>query len=72
MSNETDIMVHPEIAILMFDRVGIEIGRSKVPVRTENGPIRNLTLYPNEVESYGSNITIGPDTTPAYFKLQID
>lgn len=72
VSNETDIMVRPEIEILMFDPVGIEIGRSKVPVMSEDGPISDFTLYPNEVESYGSDIALGPGVTPAYFKLLID
>ncbi len=72
VSNETDIMVRPGVTILMFDEVGIEIGRSKVPVSSTDGPITNFTLYPNEVESYGSDIALGRGDTPAYFKLQIN
>ena len=72
VSNETDIMVRPNIVILMFDPVGIEIGRSKVPVKSTDGPVSNFTLYPNEVASYASNIALGPGATPAYFRLQID
>ena len=72
VSNETDIMVRPNIVILMFDSVGIEIGRSKVPVKSTDGPVSNFTLYPNEVASYASNIALGPGATPAYFRLQID
>ncbi len=70
LSNETDIMVRPEIDILLFDRLGIEIGRSTVPVNSEEGPISDSTLYPNEVESYGSNITLASGEAPSYFKLQ--
>jgi len=72
VSNETDIMVRPEIEILMFDNIGIEIGRSKVPVKSADGPVSNFTLYPNEVESYGSDIALGPNVTPSYFKVRID
>ena len=56
----------------MFDRVGIEIGRSKVPVLSNEGPITDFTLYPNEVESFGSDIALGLGAEPAYFKLQIN
>lgn len=72
VSNETDIMVRPSITILMFDSVGIEIGRSKVPVNSTDGPIADFTLYPNEVESYGAEVALAAGATPAYFKLQID
>ena len=70
--NDTDIMARPEITILMFDRLGIEIGRSEVPTRPSDGPVVDFTLYPGESESYASGIALGPNVEPAYFKLEID
>jgi len=71
VSNQSDIMVQPDVSVLMFDRVGIEIGRSEVPVHAQDGPVTEFTLYPNEVESYGADIDLGSSAVPAYFKLQI-
>lgn len=70
--NATDIMLVPHATILMFDSTGVEIGRATIPPRTSEGPIVDHTLYPNEVQSYSAAITIAPEVSPSYFKIDIE
>lgn len=70
--NETDIMLTPRATILMFDELGVEIGRSSVPPHMSDGPVTDHTLYPDEVQSYAAAIEIAPEASPSYFKLDVD
>ncbi len=71
LQNETDIMVHPSVELLMFDRLGVQMGRASVGSLEEgDAAVDAQTLYPGEVRSYAGPLDVTRNVEPAYFLLE--
>lgn len=70
LQNETDIMVRPAAEILMFDRLGVQIGRARIGPAPDAGGDDPQFLYPGEVRSYAGAMELSRRAEPAYFTVE--
>ena len=63
-------LVHPQVDILFFDRLGIQVGISRIGVNKEGAPTLDI-LERGESRSYSQNIALNGENRPEYFRLRI-
>ena len=63
-------LVHPQVDILFFDRLGIQVGISRIGVNKEGAPTLDI-LERGESRSYSQNIALHGENRPEYFRLRI-
>ena len=69
MDNRNLLPVRPEVKILFFDRVGVQVGQAELGMG--NGLPITEPLERGEVRSYSSSIVLSDDLAPQYFQVQI-
>ena len=69
--NDSLSVIHPEIQILLFNDVGIQIGAATVEFRDPSTGIVHPVLDPGEVRSHTAVIKLLRDAEPRYFLLDI-
>ncbi len=69
MDNRNLLPVRPELKILFFDRVGIQVGFSELGMG-EGLPISDH-LERGEIRSYSSSIVLSDGLEPKYFQVQL-
>lgn len=68
--NSTLNLIHPQIDILFFDRVGIQVGVAHIGVQKDGTPTLDM-LDRGETRSYSAAIELNDDARPEYFRLRI-
>ncbi|RLA23856.1 MAG: hypothetical protein DRQ61_02700 [Gammaproteobacteria bacterium] len=69
MDNRNLLPVRPEVKILFFDHVGIQVGVSELGMG--NGLPITEPLERGEIRSYSSSLELADDLEPQYFQVQI-
>jgi len=69
LSNDTLNRVAPRVEVLLFDALGVQVGRAQVEM---DGEGENGALEPGEVRSYSGTVDLDRDIAPRYFLLDID
>lgn len=69
MDNRNLLPVHPEVKILFFDRVGIQVGFSELGMG--EGLTISDHLERGEIRSYSSSIELSTGLEPKYFQVQL-
>ncbi len=70
MHNSGLSLIHPEVDILFFDRVGVQVGLSKIGFHKDGTPNLNM-LERGEVRSFSSSVDLTDDAKPEYFRVKI-
>jgi len=70
MHNSDLSLIHPEVDILFFDRVGIQVGLSKIGFHQDGTPNLDM-LERGEVRSFSSKVDLADDANPEYFRIKI-
>jgi hypothetical protein len=70
MHNSGLSLIHPEVDILFFDRVGVQVGLSKIGFHQDGTPNRDM-LERGEVRSFSSSVDLTDDARPEYFRVKI-
>lgn len=70
MHNGTFNMIHPQVDILFFDKVGIQVGISRLGVQDDGTPTLEV-MDRGEIRSFTSKIELNDTALPSYFKLKI-
>jgi hypothetical protein len=68
--NNTLNLIHPQIDILFFDRVGIQVGGARVGVQKDGTPTLDM-LDRGETRSYSAAVELNDNARPEYFRLRI-
>ncbi len=71
MHNNTLSIIKPKVEILLFDDVGIQVGRAVVEKSNATTEVDRADLDPGEVRSYSSSIDLFRIEEPRYFLLSI-
>jgi len=66
IENDSTVPVSPAVRVLLFDRVGVELGRSQIGLEPDG---KKTTLRPGEIRSYFAVVKLDPGREPAYFRL---
>jgi hypothetical protein len=69
LENASEAMAIPRVRLLLFDRLGVEIGRASV-VAGGDGSGDDEILYPGTARSYAGTFALARDAEPAYFLLE--
>lgn len=67
LQNGSDVMVQPQLDLVIFDRVGVEIGRAQIGGSDPD----EKPLFPGASRSYSGALALSPGTQPAWFRSQI-
>ncbi len=67
LKNDSDVMAQPLVDLVIFDRVGVEIGRAQVG---GTGPDEK-PLFPGASRSYSGALALLPGSEPAWFRSQV-
>lgn len=70
MHNSGLSLIHPEVDILFFDRVGVQVGLSKIGFHQDGTPNLDM-LERGEVRSFSSSVDLTDDAKPEYFRVKI-
>jgi hypothetical protein len=70
LQNDTDAMAIPRVRVLLFDRLGVEIGRALV-ASSEGDDADSQILYPGTARSHSGTFELPRDAEPAYFLLDV-
>lgn len=70
MHNSGLSLIHPEVDILFFDRVGVQVGLSKIGFHEDGTPNLDM-LERGEVRSFSSSVDLTDDAKPEYFRVKI-
>jgi hypothetical protein len=70
MHNGTLNLVHPQVDILFFDHLGIQVGLSRLGVQKDGTPTLEM-LDRGEIRSFSSKIELTDKAQPEYFRLKI-
>jgi cell division protein FtsB len=70
MHNSGLSLIHPEVDILFFDRVGIQVGLSKIGFHQDGTPNLDM-LERGEVRSFSLSVELADDANPEYFRIKI-
>ncbi|MGZ8216946.1 hypothetical protein [Methylomagnum sp.] len=68
--NNTLNLIHPQIDILFFDRVGIQVGVAHIGVQKDGTPTLDM-LDRGETRSFSAAIELNDNVQPEYFRLRI-
>ena len=71
-SNDGLSTVIPDVQIVLFNELGVQLGGARVPLDTVTGGEASLTLEPGEVRTHSGAIELFSDQAPKYFYLQMD
>lgn len=69
MRNQELTAIHPQVKIIFFNRVGIQIGESDIGVHEDGVPTLEV-LERGEVRSYASAIELAEELKPEYFWIR--
>jgi cell division protein FtsB len=70
MHNTGLTLVHPQLDILFFDRVGIQVGLAQLGIHKDGTPTLDM-LERGEIRSFSSGIQLNDEVAPEYFKIKI-
>ncbi|WP_210023810.1 hypothetical protein [Methylocaldum sp. RMAD-M] len=70
MHNTDLTLIHPEVDVLFFDRVGVQVGVSKIGFHQDGTPNLDM-LERGEVRSFSSMVDLTGDADPEYFRVKI-
>lgn len=71
LHNDTLSVIRPEIEVLLFNDIGIQIGATRVDYTDATDDSARSALDPGEVRSYTSSIDLMRDENPRYFLLAV-
>jgi hypothetical protein len=63
-------LVHPQVDILFFDRVGIQVGLARIGVQKDGTPTLEM-MDRGEIRSFSSSVELTGEVQPEYFRLRI-
>jgi len=70
MHNSTLNLIHPQVDILFFDQIGIQVGLSRLGVQKDGTPTLEV-MERGEIRSFSSQLELTHTNTPNYFRLRI-
>jgi hypothetical protein len=70
MHNETLNLIHPQVDILFFDRIGIQVGLARIGVQKDGTPTLDM-MDRGEIRSFAAAIELTDNVKPEYFRLRI-
>lgn len=62
--------VHPQVDILFFNRVGIQVGLSQIGIRKDGTPTLDV-IERGEIRSFSSALDLDDGVAPEYFMVQL-
>jgi cell division protein FtsB len=68
--NGTLSLLHPRVDILFFDRVGIQVGLSRIGVQKDGTDTLDM-IDRGEIRSFSSHLDLTDNGQPEYFRLRI-
>jgi hypothetical protein len=71
MNNDTLSVIHPQVQILLFNDIGIQIGEAEVELRDPSTGKVHTVLDPGEVRTQTALIKLLRDEKPQYFLLSV-
>ena len=71
MHNNTLSVIRPDVEILLFNDIGIQIGVTQVKYTDASAGTEHAALDPGEVRSYTASIGLIRDEEPSYFLLAV-
>ena len=71
-SNDGLSTVIPNLRIVIFNELGVQLGEARVPADSTNGAEVGFILDPGEVRTHSGTIEFFSAGTPKYFSLQIN
>ena len=69
IENRSSEALTPTVTVLLFDRLGIQLGRSQVVATEPKGTRRSPALRPGEIRTFFSVVDLDLDRDPFYFLL---
>lgn len=63
-------LVHPQVDILIFDHLGIQVGVSRIGIQMDGTPTLDI-LERGESRSFSARVDMTDDVRPEYFRLRI-
>jgi hypothetical protein len=70
LHNSSLNLIHPQLDILFFDHVGIQVGISRLGVQQDGTPTLEM-LDRGEIRSFSSKISLTDEAKPEYFRIKI-
>lgn len=67
LQNDSPLSVSPALRILLFDDLGVQVGRIQIGPEADGKP---LSLRPGEIRSYFAPVEIEPQGTARYFRVE--
>ncbi len=68
IENSSPAPVSPAVSILLFDEVGVQVGRAQIG---PDGKSESLTLRPGEIRSLFDVVEVDPGRNAHYFRLEV-
>lgn len=70
LENTTPVAIEPQIQVIFFDRLGIQVGQAAIENVLPDG--KQNPLEPGEARSYYNHIQFSQSQSPHYFKVSIE
>tara|TARA_R110002110_G_scaffold205066_7_gene417295 strand:- start:453770 stop:454474 length:705 start_codon:yes stop_codon:yes gene_type:complete len=71
LRNDNENDVRPSINILLFDGLGIQVGKATLSREHATSDADKVSLKPGEVRAYSSRVDLDRDATPEYFLVEV-
>jgi hypothetical protein len=71
MQNDSLSVVRPDVEILLFNDIGVQIGAAQVDYMDGSAEVTRSALNPGDVRSYTSSIQLNRDEKPRYFLIAV-
>ena len=72
MSNEDLVDVIPNVSVLLFNDLGIQLGAARISLDTLASDTGSFKLSPGDVRSYSGKVELSDSGEPIYYVLQVD
>ena len=63
--------IQPDVSILLFDALGIQVGKAKLSKNHTTSNAQQDDLKPGETRAYSSRISLDREAEPSYFLIEV-
>jgi cell division protein FtsL len=63
--------IEPDVTIFLFDKMGVQVGMTKLSRDEATSTVERDALKPGERRAYASNITLSRHAVPEYFLIEV-
>lgn len=71
MHNEGSESIKPDVTLLLFDELGVQVGKTHLSGRDATSETDSPSLSPGETRSYSSRVKLEHPAKPEYFLVDI-